>query len=177
MSVAIVFESHATTFDNENHVSSGHNDAELSLLGIEQAKELGARRQGEPFDAVFCSDLSRSYRTGEIAFDGTGVSVVRDARLREVDYGDMTQRPADEVAAMKPACIDKPFPNGESYEQSSARMKSFLDDLARDYDGKRVMIIGHRATQYALERHIGGVPLATVVPATWSWQPGWEYTL
>ncbi len=177
MSVTIIFESHATTFDNENHLSSGHNDVALSPLGIEQAKELAERRRGEKFDAIFCSDLQRSYKTGEIAFAGSGVPIIRDARLREVDYGDMTQRPADEVTAMKPSCIDSPFPNGESYEQSSARMKAFLDDLAHDYDGKRVMIIGHRATQYALEHWINGVPLAAIVPAPWSWQPGWKYTM
>lgn len=175
--VTIIFESHATTFDNENHLSSGHNDVALSPLGLDQAKELGDRRRGEHFDAIFCSDLERSYKTGEIAFAGTDVPVIRDARLREVDYGDMTQKPADEVTAMKPACIEIPFPNGESYVQSSARMKAFLDDLAHDYDGKRVMIIGHRATQYALEHWINGVPLAEIVPAPWKWRPGWEYVM
>jgi len=93
MPVTIIFESHATTFDNENHVSSGHNDVALSTLGVEQAKELGERRRGERFDAIFCSDLERSYMTGEIAFGETGVPIIRDARLREVDYGDMTQKP------------------------------------------------------------------------------------
>lgn len=176
MSVTIIFESHATTFDNENHLSSGHNDVALSPLGVEQAKELGERRRGEHLDAIFCSDLERSYKTGEIAFGGS-VPIVRDARLREVDYGDMTQKPADDVTAMKPECIDVPFPNGESYAQSAARMKTFLEDLARDYDGKRVMIIGHRATQYGLENLINGVSLATIIPAPWKWQPGWEYML
>ena len=38
--VTIIFESHATSFDNENHLSSGHNDVGLSSLGEKQAKEL-----------------------------------------------------------------------------------------------------------------------------------------
>lgn len=67
--------------------------------------------------------------------------------------------------------------NGESYEQTSARMKAFLQDLLRDYGGKRVMIIGHRATQYGLEHWIKGLPLEQVIPAPWKWQAGWMYTL
>lgn len=55
-------------------------------------------------------------------------------------------------------------------------MKSFLEDLLRDYDGKRVMIIGHRATQYGLDNIINGVPLEQLTSSHFKWQPGWEYT-
>lgn len=70
-----------------------------------------------------------------------------------------------------------PFPGGESYEQTSTRMRSFLADLLKDYDGKRVMIIAHRATQYGLEHWIKKLPLAAIIAAPWKWQPGWEYEL
>lgn len=55
-------------------------------------------------------------------------------------------------------------------------MKSFLEDLLRDYDGKRVMVIGHRATQYGLDNIINGVPLEQLTSSHFKWQPGWEYT-
>jgi broad specificity phosphatase PhoE len=175
--VAVIFESHSTTTDNEAHLSSGWNDVGFSLLGLKQNHELGVRYWDVPLDAVFCSDLKRSYRTGEIAFADRDIPVVRDERLRECDYGDLTQHPSDEVTAEKPGRIDHPFPNGESYRQCAERMKSFLDDLVRDYDGKTVMVIGHRATQYGLEHWILGKPLEEVVPAPWKWQPGWKYEL
>jgi len=60
--VTIIFEAHSTTFDNENHLSSGQMDVELSPLGIKQAKELGERYKDQEFDAIFCSDLQRSYK-------------------------------------------------------------------------------------------------------------------
>lgn len=41
--IKIIFEAHGTTFDNEAHLSSGHNDVELSPLGIQQSKEMGIR--------------------------------------------------------------------------------------------------------------------------------------
>lgn len=174
--VTIIFESHSTTFDNEQHLSSGHNDVELSPLGEEQAKELGERRKGENFDAIFCSDLKRSYQTADNAF-GNKFPIIKDKRLRECDYGDLTQYSSSEVDPEKIKRIKTPFPNGESYEQTSERMQSFLKDLSKNYDEKNVMIIGHRATQYGLEHWIKGLSLEEIISSPWKWQPGWIYIL
>lgn len=176
MAVEITFEAHGTTYDNEAHRASGHFDVELSPLGIQQSKEMGERYEDAYFDAIFCSDLQRSYKSAEIAF-GDRFPLIKDARLRECNYGDTTQHSSEEVKAEKPKRIKAPFPNGESYEQTSERMRAFLQDLLRDYDGKRVMIIGHRATQYGLEHWIRGLPLERVISAPWKWQAGWSYTL
>jgi len=140
--VTIIFEAHATSLDNEAHLASGHNDVELSELGKRQAKELGERYKGENFDAIFCSDLQRSYKTAEIAFRDR-FPIIKDARLRECDYGDLTQHPSIEIDPEKINRIKLPFPNGESYEETSARMKSFLQELLRNYDNKTVMSLVH----------------------------------
>ena len=174
--VRIIFESHATTMDNEMELASGWNDAGLSELGTQQAAELGMRRKQENFDVIFTSDLQRASRTAEIAFTHR-FPIVHDRRLREVDYGELTRHPAREVQGERTNRISVPFPGGESYEQASRRMREFLVDLLRDYAGKRVLIIGHRATQYGLEHWINGVPLLEAVTSPWSWQPGWNYEL
>ncbi|MDB5185540.1 MAG: histidine phosphatase family protein [Candidatus Saccharibacteria bacterium] len=174
--ITIIFESHSTTTDNEARLASGHNDVELSDAGLQQSKELGERRKGEHFDVIFCSDLQRSYKTAELAF-GDKYLIIKDARLRECDYGDLTQKAKELIDAEKPGRINEPFPNGESYTQTCQRMHEFLQDLLRDYDGKTVMIIGHRATQYGLEHNIEGVSIEQAVTAPWQWQPGWEYHL
>lgn len=173
--VNIIFEAHGTTLDNQSHLSSGHFDVELSELGIKQAEELGERYKDEDFDAIFCSDLQRSYKTAEIAFKDRDFKIIRDPRLRECDYGDLTRHPSEEVDAEKLHRISVPFPNGESYDQTSDRMKEFLQDLLATYDGKKAMIIGHRATQYGLEHWINNLPLEKIIQTPWSWQPGWRY--
>ena len=173
--VKIIFESHGTTFDNENHLSSGRNDVALSPFGEKQSKELGERYKNEDFDAIFCSDLQRSFKTAEIAFSNRNIPIIKENRLSECDYGDLTQHPSAEVDVEKSKRIDIPFPNGESYSQCSERMKGFLQDLLKNYDNKKVMIIGHRATQYGLEHLIKSLPLEEVIPAPWKWQPGWTY--
>lgn len=176
--VTIIFESHSTTFDNENHLASGWNDVELSPLGTKQAQELGERYKDQKFDAIFCSDLQRSYKTAEIAFDNK-FPIIQDRRLRECDYGDLTQHSSSEVDSLKMKFIAKPFLGGESYEQASKRMKEFLDGLKQKYHGREinVLIIGHRATQYGLEHWINGIDLKTLVTTLFKWQPGWRYSL
>lgn len=174
--VTIIFEPHSTTLDNEAHVSSGHHDVDLSELGIKQSRELGERYKNENFDAIFCSDLLRSYKTAELAFDDR-FPIVKDARLRECDYGNLTRHSSEEVDKEKPRHVNLPFPNGESFEDTAKRVKDFLEDLLKNYDGKKVMIIGHRATQYGLEHWIKGVSVYEAVIAPWKWQPGWEYVL
>jgi broad specificity phosphatase PhoE len=175
--VTIIFESHGTTFDNETDLSSGIYDVALSPLGEQQARELGERHKEENFDVIFCSDLQRSYKSAEIAFANRNFKIIKDQRLRESDYGDFTRHPYTEVKALRSQYVNKPFPNGDSYEQKAQEMKSFLQDLFRNYDSKKVMIIGHRATQYGLEHWIKGVPLKETVIAPWKWQPGWIYNL
>lgn len=190
--ITIIFEAHGTTFDNEAHLASGWHDVALSPLGEEQSKEMGERYANDYFDAIFVSDLQRAVKSAEIAF-GDKFPIVKDERLRECDYGDMNQRPSEEVDAEKIKHITEPFPNGESYVQTAERMKDFLKDLLKNYGGKpfgstqgkpfdtaqgrRVMIIGHRATQYGLERWINGVPLEKLVSTPFTWQPGWTYQL
>lgn len=176
--VTIIFEPHATTTDNEAGLASGWNDVALSEAGRRQAEELGKRRQLNDFDAIFTPDLERAYRTIRLAFPDIGPRQLHiDWRLRECDYGQLTQHPKEEVDAEKPQRITKPFPGGESYDQTAARMRSFLQDLLWFHDGQTVLVIGHRATQYGLDHWINSIPLEQAVTAPWKWQPGWTYEL
>ena len=173
----IVFATHSTSLDNERRLASGHADTPLSPLGRRQAAALGARYRHTCLAAVVCSDLQRSYCTAEIAFAHRDIPIIRDARLRECDYGVFTRRPTEVVDRERPQRITAPFPGGESYMQAAARVRSLLQDMAERYADRRIMLIGHRATQYALEHWLNGVPLAAAVTAPFQWQPGWTYRL
>src|SRR5262245_9760843 len=175
--LTLVFETHATSLDNEAGLASGWFDVALSTTGEEQARMLGARRRDDHIAVVFCSDLSRSFRTAEIAFSDRPLRIVRDARLRECDYGDLTRRPALEIESRRPLHLVEPFPNGESYRQVVDRVSQWLDEATLDGNAGTVLVIGHRATFYALEHLLKGVTLHEAVTARWTWQPGWTYHL
>lgn len=72
MSVTIVYETHSITTDNELGIATGWNPGELSVAGIEAARELGLRRRHEGLSAVYTSDLHRAVQTAEVAFEGSG---------------------------------------------------------------------------------------------------------
>jgi broad specificity phosphatase PhoE len=172
---AVVFETHATSLDNEAGLASGWFDVDLSPVGERQARELGERRRRDDIAAVYCSDLMRAVRTAEIAFGERGIPIIQDARLRECDYGALTRHPATEIESRRASHIAVPFPGGESYEQCVARLSSWLADASAAQVGRTVVVIGHRATFYALEHLLRDVPLEQAVSAPWSWRPGWIY--
>jgi broad specificity phosphatase PhoE len=175
--IEIVFETHSLSTDNERGVATGWLDGSLSERGRAQARELSARRRGDGIAAVFTSDLARAVDTAEIAFGDSGIPIYRDARLRECNYGVLNGLPADLVTAERRKHVDAAFPGGESYADAVERMRSFLYDLARAWDGCRVLLIGHSATRWALDHLLLGVPLEEVVDAPFEWQEGWEYVV
>lgn len=174
--MTLVYETHATSLDNEAGLASGHFDVDLSAAGERQADELGHRYAGDPPSLVLASDLRRAWRTAEIAFAGR-VRLATDARLRECDYGRLTRVPTREIDPLRLEAIEQPFPGGESYAQATARVAACLGDLRGQWPGGWVLVIGHRATHYALDHLLLGVSLADAVAAPFEWQPGWRYEL
>jgi alpha-ribazole phosphatase/probable phosphoglycerate mutase len=71
--------------------------------------------------------------------------------------------------------LTTPFPNGESYQQVVDRVSGWLSELTRQSEDGTVLVIGHRATFYALEHLLKGVTLHEAVTSPWTWQPGWTY--
>ena len=177
MPLDLTFETHSTSFDNEAGLASGWFDVDLSPLGERQARELGQRRRDDVFDAIYCSDSRRTLLTAHIAFGGRGIPIVPDSLLRECHYGALTRHPSSEVDSRRIDHISAPFPCGESYEDVARRVEEWLDVVVRIYGGRRIIVIGHRATFYALEHLIGGHALRDVIAAPWQWQPGWSYTV
>ncbi len=174
--VELVFETHALTTDNEWGIATGWLGGSLSTRGRGLAAELGARRRSDRIDEVLCSDLARAVETAEIAFGRTAMPVTLDWRLRELDYGELNGAPADVVARERLQRVDVPFPGGESYRDATARMAGLLEELATSSSHRRVLLIGHTATRWALDHLLDGKPLEEVVGAPFDWREGWEYT-
>lgn len=177
MAVEIVYETHATTTDNEAGIATGHLPGRLGPLGRRQAAELGARRRGGGLAAVFTSDLHRAVATARIAFPDGRPPLFRDARLRECDYGTLNGAPAHLVAARRPHCADEPYPGGQSHRQVLEATGAFLADLAAGFDGRRVLLIAHSANRWALDCLLAGARLEDVLRDPPPWRPGWYYTL
>ncbi len=171
----LLFESHATSEDNERGLASGHFDSPLSEKGVLQALELGARYKETPPDIILCSDLHRSYKTAELAFSQKAIPILRDRRLREWNYGNYNGSPVAEVDVLKPTFIHSSFSDGESLQDAVKRILLCVDEYLKKYPQKTLLLIGHRATYYALENRYNGISLERICQAPWKWQPGWRF--
>jgi alpha-ribazole phosphatase/probable phosphoglycerate mutase len=180
MVVKITYFVHGTTTDNQKDISSGWKDVELSELGVKQSKELLNQIGDKKFDVVFCSDLKRAVDSADISFKRK-FPIKQDKRLRECNYGDFNGKPSEIVEPMQEKCIFNRFPNGESYEDVKIRINDFLKYLKKNFEGKQIAIVAHKAPQLALDVLLKGMTWEQSFANDWrkkkAWQPGWEYEL
>jgi len=178
--VLITYFVHGTTTDNENGIATGWASCELSDTGVRQAKELGEMIANKEFDVVFSSDLKRAVDSANLAFEGK-YKIVTDKRLREINYGDFTQKPSKEFKNKMIEYVNQPFPNGESYKDVEKRIADFLNYLFDNYYRKHIAIVAHQAPQLALEVLLNGKTWERAIKEDWrtqdKWQPGWDYEL
>ena len=171
----LVYETHAITTDNEAGVATGWLPGRLSERGRATAAELGARRRDDGLAAVIVSDLERALETVRIAFAGSPIPVVVDARLRECNYGRRNGMPRAALDAERASHLDEPWPDGESYRDVVARTALFLDDLVARWEAKRVLVVAHSANKLCLDHLLLGADLGEHIERPMDWQPGWEY--
>ena len=151
--IQMSFIRHGKTENNIARVVTGRQDVGLSKEGIEEIKELARSVDVEKYDAIFISPLKRTKQTAEIIFKDK--KFIEDDRLIEIDFGDMGGAPIDDIKKIR----HKGFPNGETYQDVSVRVKSFLDDISKEYAGKNIMIANHRNVGKVMDNLIDGTEL------------------
>lgn len=177
MKTKIIYFVHGTTYDNASKKCSGWKQVELNDLGKEQAKNLGEINKNIKFDIIFTSDLVRAIDSAEIAFPN--VLKVQDQRLRECNYGILDGEDKN-LIRYEDHIID-PFPNGESLKDVETRMRSFIEEILKKYENKKIGIVAHRAPQLALEVITKNITWEDAIENDWrkngEWKPGWEYEI
>ena len=177
MGVDVIFETHSLSEDNERGVATGWLPGRLSERGRFLAGELGDRRRHNGLDAVFTSDLRRAVETTAIAFSGSEVPVFYDWRLRECDYGELNGTLATDLHAARTKHIETRYPGGESWHEAIERVDATLDDIVRGWAGRRILIVGHVSTRWALDVRCRGQSLKDLAALPFEGQEGWEYEL
>ena len=177
METKIIYFVHGTTYDNASGKCSGWKQVELNELGKEQAINLGKTIKDLKFDVIFTSDLVRAIDSSNLAFPQ--YEKIVDERLRECNYGDYDGESKKLVVYEN--YIDIPFPNGESLKDVEKRIKDFINDIKKEYSGKIVGIVAHRAPQLAFEVLTKKITWEEAILNDWrktgNWQPGWEYII
>lgn len=154
----LVFVRHGQTTHNVTDTVQGHTDTELTDRGAAEARELGEQiRNRFEVDAAYASDLTRATRTAELL--KLDVSVRTDARLRELDFGDVTGGVLDEFHASNPeydpSLAELPwrrYPGGESQAAVYDRVRDALTEIVHEHtpDDTVIVVAHHTPTAAAL---------------------------
>jgi broad specificity phosphatase PhoE len=81
------------------------------------------------------------------------------------------------VEALKALHVQNSFPGGENLQSAVLRVWDFIEKILVTHPPKKIVIVGHRTTYYALENKINHVPLESLLQTPWVWQEGWKYEI
>lgn len=156
---------HGRTVWNEAGKIQGSTDIELTKEGRQMAEETAGNIADIHFDAIYSSPLKRAYETACILRGKRDLKIVRDDRLRELNFGvlegtsfmNIREGGSDRrysVFFTQPELYERPE-SGESLEELCARAADFLNMLKEKYRAdERVMIVAHGAMNKALLKNI-----------------------
>lgn len=156
-----------TEWNCAGRVQGYHADSPLTETGREQVRALAERLARERVDALYASDTGRARRTASPIGVAAGLRVIRDAALRERNYGAFEGRTFAEVERDFPAEYERfhtrdPHyvpPGGESAAQFRDRVMAVLERIASGAAGKRVAVVTHGGVLGIVYRHAMDIPL------------------
>ncbi len=143
---------HGQTTHNADGIIQGPRiDAELSRLGIQQARAVADALSSQRLKVVFSSPLSRARDTAQAIVDANvaGPSLQVVPEIYEMDYGMFSGRRLDEVRgdveqvldAWQIGFADHAFPGGESAVLAQHRIRPFVQRIMETPDD--VAVVAH----------------------------------
>ncbi len=121
----------------------------LTELGRRQARAAAEHLAGERVDTLLTSDLARAAQTAAAVADTTGLTAVRDARLREQCHGVLEGRSLSEAehARIRAAGPSERIGGGESLDDVRRRviplLRVYVDAAC---DGRGIVLVTHGET-------------------------------
>jgi len=186
----LIFVRHGeSTFNRDRRWQGQSQDALLSDLGWRQAECAAEALANCGATVLFSSDLTRAMQTAVSIAAATGLPIIPDTRLREIDSGRWTNRLSDEVALEEPDRVNAwnnapattSLPDGEGLAQAQQRILQFVADRIPAYDGHSVIVAIHgailqtvmaAASDIALDQLWLKTPAANGAIVRIGWSPG-----
>ncbi|HEV8470914.1 MAG TPA: histidine phosphatase family protein, partial [Candidatus Limnocylindria bacterium] len=153
------FVRHGESEGNAAGRFTGQTDSPLTERGRQQADAIADELASVKFDRIVSSDLSRTRDTAEAIAKRQGLRVEVFPELREIDVGEQTGKPFDEVRGL-PSWSDDGFvawPGGETLEKVVTRVLGAIERLTHESPGQTILVVGHGGVNRILLSHFLGI--------------------
>ena len=167
---------HGQSVSNLENYFTGAMDIPLTELGQRQAL-VTARYILSTYqvDGVYASDLCRAFETGKAVADPLGISLTPDSELREIFAGKWEGMTFDRLAEQFPETyrvwrtnIGLSHPDGgESVAHLQERILNAVTRIAKENEGKTLVIATHATPIRVLQCHCEGKPLDRMHEIPW----------
>lgn len=156
---------HGQTIWNASNLLQGSADIELNERGRALAGETGANLENVSFDKIYSSPLIRAYETACLIRGHRNIPIIRDERLKELNFGVNEGKNFKELLAdtsdpfhyffERPDLYLAPE-NGETLEHICERGAEFMKEVIEPQKNEleRIMIVAHGAMNKAIMCHV-----------------------
>jgi broad specificity phosphatase PhoE len=137
----------------------------LSPAGVEQASRLPQRLARVPLEAIYCSPLERAMETARPLADHRRLDLQTRDDLLEIDFGEWTGTPIDELREGERWVRWNSFrsgqrvPDGESMIEVQSRIVALMLSMRSAHPGGTIALVSHGDVIKAALAWCLGVPL------------------
>jgi broad specificity phosphatase PhoE len=142
---------HGATEWNVHKRAQGQADIPLTDKGRLQALDVAKQLCNFDIRAVYSSDLERAADTARPVANALGLEVIQDAAFREIDQGEWTGLPVEEIERRWPdlwgsARHYNARPGGESPQEVRTRALEGLKRAVEANPGGAIVVVSHGGT-------------------------------
>lgn len=130
----------------------------LNKEGRNQVSASAKKLKKENIDFIFASDFRRTKQTANIVAKEIKRKVFLDKRLRDINLGIWHGQKKESFFKVFPRFSGKLFDQrpegGETWQDCQKRMQDFFEELQKNYQGKKILIVSHGDPLWLLEGYI-----------------------
>ena len=166
----LLFIRHGLSVTNNSGTFTGHLDAPLHERGHAQAQDLMRYLTTQTqfkIDKIYSSPSSRAYHTVLPTANALGLEITTSDLLKEINVGCWSGRTLNEIQKEYPEAFRlfrenvglARYGDGESTAEAQARILKTAEQIAKENDGKTVLIATHGGVLRALYCAWNAIPL------------------
>ncbi len=182
MSTRLILIRHGRTEWNHDGRFQGQADVELDAVGRAQAVAMASRVALLAPGVLLSSPLVRARETADALASATGLEVVVDSRLAEINVGSWAGKRMEDAAAEVPqfyewlrAGVDfRRSPTGETATEAGARVASALQEAAEANAGGVTAVVGHGLAMRMAILELAGWDMVSGLVLSGLWNASWS---